>query len=130
LAIGIRAVLRFVLLSGLGAPCLLIRFVLLLSDALVVLALHGKLSNVHIPSSARDGMLAANIANDMIKINEPLQRFDFCFPNLSKMFIVSLIAYGILGLAIAVQGEHMSLTKRGSFKTSGAGGGNRTDGPY
>jgi hypothetical protein len=46
LAIGIRAVLRFVLLSGLGAPCLLIRFVLLLSDALVVLALHGNVARV------------------------------------------------------------------------------------
>jgi hypothetical protein len=68
-------------------------------------------------------MLGANIANDIIKINAPLQRFDLCFPNLSKMFTVSLRAYGILGLVIAVRGKDMSLTKRGSFKTSGAGGG-------
>ena len=44
-------------------------------------------------------MPAAKIADEIIKINAPLQRIDCCFASLSKMLMVSLIADGILGSA-------------------------------
>jgi hypothetical protein len=44
-------------------------------------------------------MPAVNIADEIIKINAPLKRFDCCFASLSKMFMVGLIADGILGSA-------------------------------
>ena len=46
-------------------------------------------------------------ADEITKINAPLQKIDCCFASLSKMFTVSLRAYGILGLVIAIRGKEM-----------------------